>query len=430
MLFLLNLSVLLIFVNVFLPITINREFVNLREEVNEEARKYIEYFESCSDSKTAFEDLNVKDGIVVVISDIEDEIVHVYPNEIAYEKMMNHEELFYKSASKFFITDPSIGRQIYFINVYSYVQSYRQITYSLIVKIIITEIIMSAIILWAFSYYINVSVLRPIMSLEKRITSYRIIKKMDGQKHTDEIEKLNLDFENLVKALDDEQSKQNRMIASVSHDVKTPLTSILGYSEQLNKDGITDERRKKYTSTIYSKALAIKQIINNLDDYMSYNGSNKSEKKEMTTMEFLERFVSYFEEDFQNEDIFFSLSNECENAVININELSIMRVFGNLIDNSVKHKRDNERLSIAIDCKEKKDEIIFSFSDNGKGVPNNQYTNIFEPFYTTDKSRSKAVSGLGLSICEEIITEHGGTIWASESKQGGLCITFTLLKIR
>ena len=104
----------------------------------------------------------------------------------------------------------------------------------------------------------------------------------------------------------------------------------------------------------------------------------------------------------------------------------MLRVFGNIISNSTKHKSD-DLLKIHIEVSQVNDEIVFKVSDNGTGVEKWQFKKIFEPLYTTDESRSKSVSGLGLSICKDIIEAHQGRMYAEKSKfETGLSIVFSV----
>lgn len=427
-LFVLNAIFLVIFVYNFLPSGIKSEVLSLRHYVNDEMNKYIQTLSNSDDIVTGCKDLKVSDGMYIVVKDIDNTLIYSYPDKNSVDELINSDKYFYKDSSSFFITNNDVGRQMYFMNAYSYVSSYSQITYDLIIKMCITECLMTIILFLVYFLLIKRYFIKPIYNLSNVVNSYNSSNNITDIIYTDEIEQLSYDFKSLIDALKSEQEKQNRMIASISHDIKTPLTSILGYTEQLKKENITDERRKKYTDTIYSKSLAIKGMVENLDDYLVFNTIDKSEKKKVSINYIFNVLNSYYEDDLKRANVSFKIKNQCPNAFVNVNESSIIRVFGNLIDNSLKHKRSNEKLSLLITCKEKGSYILFSFSDNGIGVSKKHLSKIFEPFYTTDESRNRAVSGLGLSICQEIVQDHEGEIWATESSSHGLCVSFTLKK--
>ena len=99
------------------------------------------------------------------------------------------------------------------------------------------------------------------------------------------------------------------------------------------------------------------------------------------------------------------------------------RVFGNIIGNSLKHFSMRDP-SIAVFCSKQENYIIFSIEDNGTGVSEEELQKMFDPFYTSDKSRS--VAGLGLSLSKEIVEACNGSIWAENNETGGLCVKISL----
>ena len=427
-LFVANALLIVILVYNFLPVGIRSEFMSLRKHINEEMNTYIQTLSESKNIISGCKNLKISQDMFVSVKDIDNTLIYSYPDKKSVETIKNSDEFFYKESSSFFISNFDIGRQMYFIEVYSYVPSYTQIALNLIIKMCLTECLITIIMFLIYYFLIKRYFIKPIYNLNNIVRSYNSESNRAELIYINEIEQLSYDFKSLINALKSEQEKQNRMIASISHDIKTPLTSIVGYTEQLKKENLPDERRKKYTDTIYSKSLAIKGMVENLDDYLAFNTIDKSEKKKVSTNYFFNLLNSYFEDDLKRADVLFKIKNKCPNSFINISESSMLRVFGNLIDNSLKHKRTDEKLYILITCKEKEGNIHFVFSDNGVGVSKKHMSKIFEPFYTTDESRNRAVSGLGLSICEEIVLEHGGRIWANESSLHGLSINFTLKK--
>ena len=281
-LFVLNAIFLVIFVYNFLPSGIKSEVLSLRHYVNDEMNKYIQTLSNSDDIVTGCKDLKVSDGMYIVVKDIDNTLIYSYPDKNSVDELINSDKYFYKDSSSFFITNNDVGRQMYFMNAYSYVSSYSQITYDLIIKMCITECLMTIILFLVYFLLIKRYFIKPIYNLSNVVNSYNSSNNITDIIYTDEIEQLSYDFKSLIDALKSEQEKQNRMIASISHDIKTPLTSILGYTEQLKKENITDERRKKYTDTIYSKSLAIKGMVENLDDYLVFNTIDKSEKKKVS----------------------------------------------------------------------------------------------------------------------------------------------------
>ena len=117
------------------------------------------------------------------------------------------------------------------------------------------------------------------------------------------------------------------------------------------------------------------------------------------------------------------IDNKCPNAILKIDCAKFKRVFSNIIANSARYTVKKGRINIK--CKEIDKYIEFVISDNGQGVPEKELNKIFEPLYTSDPSRK--ISGLGLSICKEIVENHGGYIYARNNDKG-LDVIFTIKK--
>lgn len=287
------------------------------------------------------------------------------------------------------------------------------------------EIVVIGVILLLLTTIIYVKIVQPILSLQTDIYNYTLGIKPVRTNRRDEIGWLKNNFVELTKKLEYEKEIQNRIIASISHDIKTPLTSIMGYTERLKTKDIEKERQKKYIDIIYSKSQNIKELIDEFDDYLSYNLEN-SIKKEKISIRNLSLIVKEeYEDEITQLGIEFSIKSNCDEATINIDKSKIRRVFGNIISNSIKHM-DKKDKKIEIIFKDIGHHILVSISDNGNGVNDNELDKIFKALYTSDKSRK--VAGLGLSICKSAIEGHSGDIWAKNNEFGGLTINFTLPK--
>ncbi len=222
------------------------------------------------------------------------------------------------------------------------------------------------------------------------------------------------------------------LISNISHDLKTPLTAIKGYTEGI-MDGVADtpEKMEKYLKTIYTKANDMTSLVDELSLYS---------KIDCNTMPYSFLNVNlnrYFNDcineltldlEVKNVDLgYFNYTNSDLEIVADVEQLK--RVINNIIGNSVKYIEKKKGI-INIRIKELDEFVQIEFEDNGKGIPPQDLESIFERFYRTDASRnsSKGGSGLGLAIAKKIIEDHGGKIWA-ESKEGvGTSIFFTLKK--
>ena len=243
----------------------------------------------------------------------------------------------------------------------------------------------------------------------------------------DEIGQLQNAFVQLTEDLEVEKAKQSQIIASISHDIKTPLTSVMGYAERMQKSALTPERTSRYVSTIYDKAQTIRDLVEEFDDYLSCNLPGSLKKQIVTTNQLFSLLQEEYQEELTSLGVQMNLANQAPLQAVEVDISKIRRVFGNLISNSLKHFQDGEK-SLWISCYAEGPSICFAFEDSGEGVPSSQLSQIFDPLFTSDAGRS--VAGLGLSICREILQSHGGKIWAEPRKnRPGLCIRFCLPRV-
>lgn len=269
----------------------------------------------------------------------------------------------------------------------------------------------------------NKKILEPLSQLSKDFSKYKLGILPKKRKVRSGIDFLQNDFVELVDKLEEEKQKQNTIIASISHDIKTPLTSILGYSELATKESTSTKSKERYINTIHNQALVMKEIIEEFDDYLSCNIKDEKKVEKLSISHLVDYLNAYYKEDLKEKNIEFKIKTNCQNLIIEIDLSKFKRVFSNIITNSIRHyDKDKKILNININ-QEKNGKIKFEIADNGSGCKED-LVKIFDPLYTTDKSRK--ISGLGLSICKEIIESHNGTIKAMNNKLGGFSIIFTI----
>ncbi len=234
-------------------------------------------------------------------------------------------------------------------------------------------------------------------------------------------------FVSLTRNLEHQQQNEQRIIASISHDIKTPLTSILGYAERIKNGNVSKDRKLRYLDTVYEKALEIQELVDEFDEYLSYNLAKQVHTEKVDT-ETIKASLEYeYGAELEMNGISFTVTNNAEKASVMIDRTKMRRVFGNIIGNSVKHMLSAEKkIDVEISCN--RDKVFVNISDNGEGVDEEKLEIIFEPLYTSDEGRK--VAGLGLAICREIIESHGGSIYAKRSKYGGLEICIELQKVK
>lgn len=285
------------------------------------------------------------------------------------------------------------------------------------------EVIALFIITSFIALYFYMNFVKPIEKLGEDMYGYSEGKIPERTKRSDEIGNLRNDFAELAERLDSEKKKQNRIIASISHDIKTPLTSVMGYAERLSENAasMTHEKRKIYLDTIYEKSLCIKELVEEFDDYISAEQLSDLRKSTVSVSE----LCGIVKEDYryEMESMGFDFTVECNcDGKVEADIPRIRRVFGNIILNSLKYC-GSDKISIKVSAAKNGSNAEFTVTDNGAGVPEDKLERIFEPLYTSDESRGS--SGLGLAICSEIVKAHRGSIRA-ENIPGGFSIIFTL----
>jgi signal transduction histidine kinase len=231
-----------------------------------------------------------------------------------------------------------------------------------------------------------------------------------------------------------EQYENNRkeLIANISHDLKTPITSIRGYVEGI-KDGVanTEEKMKRYLDTIHAKAKHMDGLIDELFLFSKLDvKSIPFHFEEVELKAFLEDYLEELGPELGKENVQISLNSKVDfRPLILLDREKMIRVLNNIIFNSMKY-RDKDECQIQILMKDQGENVRVAIQDNGPGIMSEELSNIFNRFYRGDPSRNTNTggSGLGLAIALQIIKAHGGTIWAESLPGEGLCIIFILKK--
>ena len=230
-----------------------------------------------------------------------------------------------------------------------------------------------------------------------------------------------------------EKEKQNKeLVSNITHDLKTPITSIKGYVEGL-VDGVadTEEKRERYIKTIYTKACDMDRLINELTFYSGIDSNRiPYHFHKLNVTDYFNDCVEEVGFDLESENIQLNYTNLIDPKTLVIADPEQMKkVVNNIIGNSIKYM-DKEKGIIDIRLIEDNDSIRVEIADNGKGIASKDLGNIFDRFYRTDTSRnsSQGGSGIGLSIVKKIIEDHGGYIWATSKEGVGTCMHFVIRK--
>lgn len=226
--------------------------------------------------------------------------------------------------------------------------------------------------------------------------------------------------------------EENRryLISGLSHDIKTPITTVKGYLEGII-DGVatTEEKRHRYLEITYEQVLYMEELVNDLFLYSRLNLGE--ELFSMTTIDYTDFFndlIDEVEEEISQLDGILLKQTVKKSFFGKGDPMKLRRVFRNIINNSIKYN-NQDQLVLNMTLEEQPKSLRFIISDNGPGIPMEKADNIFGRFTRLDVSRNITNgTGLGLSICKEIVEHHGGAIRVIPTVIGGLSIEVVLPK--
>ena len=249
---------------------------------------------------------------------------------------------------------------------------------------------------------------RPIVNLAKAAERFGRGENIDEYRPSGamEIRQAGLEFDKMRKRIMRHLNQRSEMLSGISHDLRTPLTRL-----KLQLSFIKDKDSSKKMS------LDIDEMEKMLNEYLQFTSSTYLEKNEIFDIsELMESII----DKYNNKNISKKL---IPRVYINGRKNLIERSLNNLIDNSIKYAN-----KINLQLSKKSNSLIITLDDDGIGIPQNEYQNVFKPFYKIDKGRSDSKSsvGLGLSITSDIIQSHGGNIILEKSHLNGLRVKIFL----
>lgn len=250
----------------------------------------------------------------------------------------------------------------------------------------------------------------------------------------DEFSKIVTDFNEMAQRLSDfvderTKSEQNRkeLVAGISHDLRTPLTSVKGYVKGL-QDGVakSPEKVAEYLDIIYRKTCEIEVLADQLLLFSKLDSENfPFHFAPLNVHNYVVTTLDSLEYDLKSRRAVLSFSSNCETQKVLIDGEQMSRVLSNILHNCTKHNKGKE-VKIDVTLLSLRGAVVLQIQDNGQGISAEKLPHLFDVFYRGNESRSEpdGGSGLGLSIAKKIVNEHGGKITAKSGK--GLIITIEL----
>lgn len=275
-------------------------------------------------------------------------------------------------------------------------------------------------------YLINVHI--PVRRLTRLTSSYASgdFTPRANLKRRDEFGQLGNSLDYMAGEIEKLNSYQSKFIANISHDFRSPLTSIKGYLEAILDGTIPVEMQEKYLNIVLFETDRLNKLTSNL---LSLNNMNQGMLLEITDFDIndvIKKTIQTFEGICSQRKIKFSLTFCNKTAFVRADYGKIQQVVYNLIDNAIKFSSNNSFINISIS--EKGEKFFISIKDFGIGIPKDSLEKIWDRFYKTDLSRGKDKkgTGLGLSIVKEIINAHKSTIDVISTEGTGTEFIFSL----
>lgn len=246
------------------------------------------------------------------------------------------------------------------------------------------------------------------------------------------IENLAFEINNILKSKRDMECKYKELdlelrqaIANISHDLRTPLTSIMGYIQLLKDENISKDDKKEYINIVEKRSYVLKNLISSFYDLSRLQASEYDlELEKVNLHDILCEIIAAFYNDIENKGLEPVVEIEESNSLVLGDKIAINRIFTNLIQNILKYGKGRVKIVL----KEEKDYIVTAFSNEENEIKEDEVNRIFERFFTGDRMRTGQNTGLGLAITKILVEEQGNKIFA-EKKDNILTIKILWEKI-
>lgn len=254
---------------------------------------------------------------------------------------------------------------------------------------------------------------------------YQIPFKVEGELE-EVVNSINSLVANTVASMEEErriEQSKDELITNVSHDIRTPLTSIIGYLGLVkNEHYDNEEERKRYVDIAENKAQQMKHLVDDLFEYTTTRTvSHQLNKQDVDLARFMEQIAAEFEWEASRKGMKIEVDEELSNLSLKIpiDPVKMVRVFGNIITNAMKYGGHSTYIRISAKLDKEKDVIHIRLANNGEAIPEESLKQLFKRFYRVEGSRSVETggAGLGLAISENIVRLHQGDIYAQSNEE-------------
>lgn len=302
----------------------------------------------------------------------------------------------------------------------------QQINLRLWLPVFAAVIVGLILVLW-LNYRIS-SPLAQMNSIAKKIARGRFEQRIKNTRACTEIKQLAESFNSMAEDLAALDKQRKEFIAGITHELRSPLTSIHGFIAGILDGTVPQQEREHYLHIVLDETRRLKKLINDLLD-ISYYESGKAQLTitDFNLNELILRVLASMETDITAKALKVKLHFEQERAMVFADRDRIEQVLRNLLDNAVKFSDNGQYIRVY--TRAEADFIRAEIKDYGSGIPKEELEHIWDMFHTLNRSRSPGVgTGLGLPIARGIIEQHGGKISVSTDTGKGCVFSFTLPK--
>lgn len=300
-----------------------------------------------------------------------------------------------------------------------------ELVYQIIWMSAIIAVVMSSIVIYFVTQKILVKPLQEINYVADKIAKGEVDKRV-VVKSNDEIGELAKSFNSMADALEEVENKRRMFISNVSHEIRSPITSIKGFIGGILDGVIPEEKHDYYLSIAYEEIQRLTRLVNDLLDLSAIESGNfRLRIEEVDINEIIRLAVIRFEPKIMEKKLKVDVLLEGDKLMVAGDKDRLTQVITNLMDNSIKFAPVSGNINIKTYIKGPK--AYVTIYNDGPHIPDNEIKYIWDRFYKSDKARSsKESTGLGLSIVRSIISQLGEDIWVENREPKGVAFTFTL----
>ncbi|MDQ0230325.1 signal transduction histidine kinase [Metabacillus malikii] len=376
-----------------------------------------------------FEVLDENLQVIFVKGDKQDGI-YQYTNQMLFQKMNlleNNENIIYHAYE---VSGPNQSHYIFL-----WKQPLNLTNYS--VKLLVTFIIVFTILLFTALYFYSLfsvrqikrplsNIIRGIKEMEK--DNYKVRLNFNAEKEIAEIRDA---FNKMAAKIEDSDTEKQRieeakkrMLLHLSHDLKTPITSIYGFSKLLYEENIKVDNQRKYLKYIHDKSVYLNELIHDLFELAHLDEKAVVLRKQaINVTDWLRQIMIEMYTDIEDKGMNLEINIPEEIIDLHVDAMKMKRVMTNILNNSIKH--NDSGITIRVECKKDHDKVIIKISDNGAGIDEAIKDNLFDDFIMGHEN-TKDSSGLGLAISKKIVNLHNGSIILEEDEEKHTTFKITL----